>query len=168
MIFSILFRIIGIVITLPVLAYFLMIFYYAQKDDTTYQYQHYRCDEKVFETPMPLKRCQYNDTGVVYIEDNCGDSSYTKQLKVYSQKKRFRFVALYSTYDFEGGTFYKYLIEDEKGDKAFLDYDDIDPLKCSYDINDSYWFKNNRQYLPHEGDNAKKVDYKSLWKLFKK
>ena len=157
-----------LVFIVPIVAYIGMIFYYAWKDDTTYRYHHFRCDGKTFETPFPLARCRYRDSRVIYLEKGCGDSRYVETLQSYPPHTRFRFTALYSTYDFEGGTFFKYLISDKNDTAGFIDYDDIDPKHCTYDLNDSYWFKNNRQYLPEEGENATKVDYNSLWKLFEK
>ncbi len=151
---------------LPVLAYFGMIFYFAWKDDTTYRYHHFRCDGKEFRVPFALTRCRYRGSRNIFLDKSCGDSRYIETLNTYPPQTPLRFTALYSTYDFEGGTFFKYLVSDRNGTAGFIDYDDIDPEHCAYDINDSYWFKNNRKYLPKEGKDATKVDYNSLWKLF--
>jgi len=150
----------------PILGYIGMIFYYAYKDDTTYRYKYFRCDGKNFTVPTKLYRYRFSDTGTVYIEKEEPDPQYTYMLNHYPPGSRFKFKALYSTYDFEGGTFYKYLVVDSYGKRSFLDFDDIDPVKCTYDTNDTYWFKNNRTFLPKEGEDAVKVPYRSLGHLF--
>jgi len=158
-----------LVFVVPIFAYFGMLLYFAWKDDTTYRYHHYRCDGKVFEVPFPLTRCRYRGSRVIYLESKgCGDPRYIEALETYPPYTPLHFTALYSTYDFEGGTFFKYLVSDRNGSASFLDFDNIDPEKCAYDLNDSWWFRNNRQYLPEEGEDAEKVDYNSLWKLFGK
>lgn len=155
-----------LVIVVPILAYFGMIFYFAWKDDTTYRYHHFRCDGKSFKVPFPLIRCRYRSSRVIYLEKECGDSRYVETLDTYPPDTPLRFIALYSTYDFEGGTFFKYLVSKGSHNAGFIDYDDIDPKQCIYDINDRYWYKNNHRYLPDEGEDAEKLDYNSLWKLF--
>ena len=161
-------RIGTLLFVVPILAYFGMIFYFAWKDDTTYRYHHFRCDGKSFKVPFPLIRCRYRSSGVIYLEKECEDSRYVETLDTYPPDTPLRFIALYSIYDFEGGTFFKYLISDGNENVGFIDYDDIDPKECVYDINDRYGFKNNRRYLPAEGEDAEEVDYNSLWKLFEK
>ena len=157
----------GALFALSIVSYFGMLAYFAYKDDTTYEYKHYQCDGKSFISPLPFIRFRYRDSGTTYISDKMGDVRYEEFLTQYPEKSQFKFLKLYSTYDFETGTFFKYLIEDKEGHKSFIHFDEIDPIKCSYDINDTYWFKNNRKYLPKEGENAIKIPYSSLKNIFR-
>jgi hypothetical protein len=158
--------IIFLAFVVPILGYIGMIAYFAYKDDTTYRYKHYRCDEKSFTVPLKLFRFRFKDTGTVYVEKDRPDPQYTDILGLYPPGSRFKFEALYSTYDFEGGTFYNYLVVDNSGKRSFLDFSDTDPVTCSYDTNNSYWFKNRKSYLPKEGKDAVKVPFNSLRHLF--
>jgi len=152
---------------LVIAGYVGMILYFAHKDDTTYRYNHYRCDGKSFTIPLKMALCQYSDTKNVYLyERSCSDPRYVKTLKYYLPNTKFTFIALYSTYDFETGVIYKYLIKDTNDTKMFLDFDDIDPKYCQYDTNNTYWYHTGKTYLPSEGENAKKVEFKKLKELF--
>ena len=138
------------ILVLIILLYFGMLFYFAYKDGTIYEYKEFQCKNKNFtnSTPMSLSHSTYNKTIKLQI--------YTDKTtqETYPINSKFKFLSLYSLYDFEGGTFYHYLIEDENGIKSFVSFDDIDPQKCTLDIDDKFWFKNIQEYLP-EGKKVK-------------
>ncbi len=70
-----------------------------------------------------------------------------------------------SRYDFEGGTFYHYLLKDSDGVKAFVYFNDIDPIQCTFDDNDTFWFKNIKPYLPKGNKTKRSKQYqKDLFK----
>ena len=132
------------IFALIILLYFGMLFYFAYKDGTIYEYKEFQCKNKNFtnSTPVSLSHSAYSKVIKLQI-----DTDKTAQ-ETYPIDSKFKFLSLYSLYDFEGGTFYNYLIEDEKGIKSFISFDDIDPQKCTLDIDDKYWFKNIQEYLP--------------------
>jgi hypothetical protein len=129
---------------LAVLLYFIMLFYLGFKDGTIYKYKEFQCKNKEFINTIPVSLSLSNYSNIVTLDLNTNNDS----VKIYSINNKFKFLSLYSLYDFEGGTFYKYLIEDQQGIKSFVRFDDIDPKKCTFDTADKYWFKNNKEYLP--------------------
>ena len=138
---------------LAVLLYFGMLFYLGYKDGTIYQYQTFKCKNKVFTNNKPLNFYSKNDgRNIIDIEMYTETTSNTK--KVYPIGNKFKFASLYSLYDFEGGTFYNYLIEDEKGIKSFISFSDINPKTCTLDINHQYSFRNIQEYYP-KGEKTK-------------
>ena len=127
-----------------------MLFYFGYKDGTIYEYKEFTCKNKSFINTVPVSLYNSRYSKIITLEIQSDD----KAKKIYPVGNKFYFESLYSLYDFEGGTFYKYLIEDENGIKSFVRFDDINPKECTLDVLDKYWFKNNKSYLP-EGNKIK-------------
>jgi len=127
-----------------VLLYFGMLFYFGYKDGTIYEFKEFKCKNKSFINTIPVSISSSNYNNIITLQLNTNSTS----VKTYPINTKFKFLSLYSLYDFEGGTFYNYLIEDQKGIKSFVRFDDIDPNKCTFDVSDEYWFQNNKEYLP--------------------
>jgi len=130
--------------SLSVVSYFAMLAYFAYKDGTIYEYEKFKCKNKSFTNAIEVSISRSNYSKIIHLKMEKNKNV----LKVYPTGSKFKFLSLYSIYDFEGGTFYDYLVEDEEGIKSFIDFGDIDPEECTFDIQDKYWFKNNKKYRP--------------------
>ncbi len=138
---------------LAVLLYFVMLFYLGYKDGTIYEYKEFACKNKSFITTTPVSIYSSQYSKVITLEMQSDD----KAKKNYPVGSKFYFVSLYSLYDFEGGTFYKYLIEDDNSIKSFIRFSDINPKECTLDVLNKYWFKNNKSYRPTGNKNKNKI-----------
>ena len=129
---------------LAVLLYFGMLFYLGFKNGTIYEYKEFQCKNKDFINTIPVSLSRSSYSNIIRLEFNTNSNS----VKTYPVNTKFIFVSLYSLYDFEGGTFYNYLIEDEKGIKSFISFNDINPKTCTLDTNNTYRFNNMKNYYP--------------------
>ena len=150
-----------ILFVLAILSYFGMLFYLGYKDGTIYEYKEFKCKNKNLINTIPVSLSPPTNSNIVYLQLDTDDTA----IKTYSINNKFKFLSLYSLYDFEGGTFYNYLIEDKEGIKIFVRFDDIDPEKCTFDITDEYWFQNNKEY--HPTGNKIKIGKTTRNKVFK-
>jgi len=129
---------------LAVLLYFVMLFYLGFKDGTIYEYKEFQCKNRDFINTIPVSLSRSSYSSIIRLEFNTDSNS----VKTYPINRKFKFLSLYSLYDFEGGTFYNYLIEDEKGIKSFISFNDINPKTCTLDTNNTYRFSNMQKYYP--------------------
>lgn len=130
---------------LVVLLYFGMLIYFAYKDGTIYQYHNFKCEDQVFINEESLKLYEYSDSNVIKLEIDMG----TTKKDIFPIGNKFKILSLYSLYDFEGGTFYTYLVEDKKGIKSLISFNDIDPLTCTWDTDNKYRSQNIQNYYPN-------------------
>jgi len=144
------FTLVALAYVVMVMAYFAMLAYFAYKDDTIYEYQEFKCKNHTFVNGIPISLRKVPHSNIVDLSLRNDEDAE----KVYPPGEQFKIKALYSLYDFEGGTFYDYLIETPDKKKAFLDFNDIDPINCTLDEPDKYWFRNIKQYYPN-GDKKK-------------
>jgi len=132
---------------LAVLLYFGMLFYLGYKNGTVYQYHSFKCQNKLFTNDTILNLYTVNN-GHNVIELSMYTANMSTPKKIYPLGNKFKFLSLYSRYNFEAGTFYNYLIEDKKGIKSFISFSDINPKTCTLDTNNTYRFNNMQKYYP--------------------
>ncbi len=150
---------------LIIIGYILMIVYYAYKDGERYKYTDFSCKNKSFIStkPVTLSRTEWQTNIIEFNPDK--DSDYKTIQKVYPTGSRFTIDSIYSEYDAEGGTFYKYLIEDENGIKSFVHFNDINPKKCNFNLEYNISYQEMKKFHPHK--NKVKVTESDVRALFR-